>query len=321
MNQVFLIYGEEEFILKKHLDVLKKKLLGDDVDNNVSVYDLYHDPLDLVLEDCDTIPFLSEKKIVIANNPFFLTGEKVKTDFENNLDNLIKYIENPTDFSYLIFYLKAPKLDERKKVVKKLKGMAKVLEANALSDNELIKQLKKIASKSEFVISNDAVELLTARTGKKFGIAYQELGKLMLYKANEKEITVKDVDEMVSRSLEDNVFELIDYVLRKETAKSLLIYRDLLKFNEEPIKINAILASQFRLMLQCKVLYKRGYSQKEIASYLKVHPYRVKLAMEKANNYNDKVLINTLYDLGDIDFKIKSGQVNKELALELFFLS
>ena len=94
----------------------------------------------------------------------------------------------------------------------------------------------------------------------------------------------------------------------------------MLKINEEPLKIIIILAGQFRIMYQSKQLLKKGYTEKDIASILKIHPYRVKLAIQNARNYDSHILLKYLNDLADIDIGIKTGILNKDLALELFIL-
>ncbi|HHX93903.1 MAG TPA: hypothetical protein GX690_02250, partial [Tenericutes bacterium] len=48
-------------------------------ENSISKYDMLEDSINTAIEDCETIPFFSDKKIVIINNPFFLTGETPKT--------------------------------------------------------------------------------------------------------------------------------------------------------------------------------------------------------------------------------------------------
>lgn len=94
----------------------------------------------------------------------------------------------------------------------------------------------------------------------------------------------------------------------------------MLKINEEPLKIIIILANQFRIMYQSKELLKKGYTEKDIASILKIHPYRVKLAIQNGRSYSSKTLLKYLNDLADIDIGIKTGKLNKDLALELFIL-
>ena len=80
-----------------------------------------------------------------------------------------------------------------------------------------------------------------------------------------------------------------------------------------------MLASQFRLMLQVKLMYKKGYSEKDMASTLAVHPYRVKLAL--SSNYDENELIKSIKKLYQLDFDIKTGKIDKNFGFELFLLS
>ena len=73
-------------------------------------------------------------------------------------------------------------------------------------------------------------------------------------------------------------------------------------------------------MYQSKELLKKGLSEKAIAETLKIHPYRVKLALQNSRSYDSKTLLKFISDLADIDINIKTGKINKDLALELFIL-
>jgi len=95
----------------------------------------------------------------------------------------------------------------------------------------------------------------------------------------------------------------------------------LLKLNEEPIKIIALLASKFRLMYQASELSKKGYTEEQISEILNVHKYPVHLAIVAGYKYNPKILIKYLNDLADLDIGIKTGEKDNKLALELFILS
>jgi len=95
----------------------------------------------------------------------------------------------------------------------------------------------------------------------------------------------------------------------------------MLKYNEEPIKIIVMLANQFRIIYQSKEMYKKGYTENDIASTLNIHPYRIKLALNKAKEYNSKDLLNYIKKLSDLDIGIKTGNINKEIGLELFIIN
>ena len=128
------------------------------------------------------------------------------------------------------------------------------------------------------------------------------------------------VELLVARSLEQNIFSLTEKIVDRDIASAIAIYRDLILQKEEPIKILAAISSQFRLIYQTKELGRRGYSQAQIASQLKVHPYRVKLAMGQAQRFSEQEVMRVMDLLATADYDMKTGGMNKELIIELILL-
>ncbi|MGO2853555.1 MAG: DNA polymerase III subunit delta, partial [Tetragenococcus koreensis] len=98
------------------------------------------------------------------------------------------------------------------------------------------------------------------------------------------------------------------------------LYEDLHIQGEETIKINAILISQIRIYLQTAILLNMGYQQGNITRSLNVHPYRVKLAIQQVRKINIKTLTQLYDELIENDYKIKTGQMDKEFLFQLFLL-
>ena len=82
-----------------------------------------------------------------------------------------------------------------------------------------------------------------------------------------------------------------------------------------------LIASQFRFLLQVKILYNKNKSNDEIAKILEVHPYRVKLAINNCYYYDRYSLENYLIKLFQLDKKIKLGLIDKNIFFELFILN
>ena len=160
-------------------------------------------------------------------------------------------------------------------------------------------------------------------THAKIDVLYHEIEKIYLYFMNQpsKILSVEVVELLVARQLEDNVFLLTDALVQRKIKEAYLIYEDLMTQNEEPFKLLILIANQFRLMSQVIGLSKQGYRETDIAKTLNVHPYRVKLIHGQSHRFEQETIAKYLYQLADIDYKIKSGVLQKELALEMFILN
>jgi DNA polymerase-3 subunit delta len=316
---LYLLYGAEDyFIQKTKQKLLDYALTPEEADFNYASYDLEEVPVETAIEDAETFPFMGERRLVIAHHPFFLTAEKQKQKVEHRLDKLEAYVKSPAP--YTVFVLVAPyeKLDERKKLVKLIKKQAATFQAKKLNERELEGWLVSRAAEEGCRIGRKAVEHLVSLAGTNMNALDHEINKLALYAGSGNEITDGMVEMLTARSLEQNVFELVEKVVHRRIDEALRIYYDLLKLNEEPIKILALLAGQFRLIYQTKELARLGYGQQQIASYLKVHPYRVKLAAGQAGLFSADELNRIMALLADSDYRMKSGGLKKEMIIEMF---
>lgn len=318
---LYLLYGTESYVINETKQkIVTNVLTGEEMDFNLSVYDMEETPIEQALEDAETFPFFGEKKLVILHNPIFLTSEKSKEKVEHNLKKLETYILEPAPYTILVFAGDYEKLDERKKITKLLKKHAEVVEGKKLNEKELVVWVQQQAADRQVKMDQSAVDLLVNLVGPDLTRLHSELEKIFLYVEPEKEVHIETIEKLASRSLEQNIFDLIDKVVQRKMDQAFRIYYDLRKQNEEPIKILALIASQFRLIYQVKELVKRGYGQTQIASTLKVHPFRIKLAAGQARSFSEAELAEIIKLLSQTDLKLKTGGAGREVALELFLL-
>ncbi|MBO8171459.1 MAG: DNA polymerase III subunit delta [Bacillaceae bacterium] len=318
---LYLFYGTEDFLISELTAFMERQLVTADTrDFNYSVYDLKEAPLQQLLEDAETYPFMADKRMVVGQNALFLTGNKTKHAVEHDVDALIRYVQDPPDYTTVVLIVPHDKLDERKKVVKALKSKAVVTPFLPLKGKELEDWVRKRAKFYQADIDPEAVQLLVALVGASLQMLDQELNKLSLYAGSSGTITREMAEMMVSRSLEQNIFTLVDRVAHLRLDDAFQILYDLLKNKEEPIRILSLLARQFRIILQVKILSEKGYSQKQVASQLKLHPYVVKLASQQGRQLQESTLRNILKHLAEEDVRMKTGQTDRVLALEMFLL-
>ena len=96
------------------------------------------------------------------------------------------------------------------------------------------------------------------------------------------------------------------------------LYSDLKLLKMEPINLIALLANQFRLIMQVLILKRENKKESEIASMLDVHPYRVRMAIKHGYNYSLTDVKNILVELANLDAKIKTGEADRYVDFELF---
>lgn len=311
---IYVLYGTIDYLIKKQLDMILKEYNLDPV--SVSKYNLANELLKDIINDAESLSLFDEKKAIVVENAYIFTGSTNKKNPEQDTTLLEKYLENSNPNTILIFIVNNEKLDERKKITKLAKKNGNIKEFNNIDTVQTIKNLF-----DGYQITEDVIRYFIERVGDNISILSNEIEKIKLYKDEDKIVTKNDIDNLTSKSLEVNNFKLIDAIISKNKALAIELYEERLKLNEEPIAIIIALANQIRIMYQVKELYLMGHTEHDIASNLNIHPYRVKLASQNARKYDSNTLLKYLEDLANLDIKIKTGQVDKELGLELFILS
>lgn len=317
---VYLLYGTEAYFIEETLKRLKRSL-SEDGEIEVINFDLEEKNVEEVIYEADTIPFFSDRKLVIARNAFFLKAtEKGKEKVVHDSAILEQWLQSPSPTAITVFIAPYEKLDERKKITKAMKQNAEIIEAASLQLHDLKGWILHEVSSFGKTISEEALNTLIEVGGSNLVHLQTELMKIATYLGEIEEIDAETVKLLLVRTLEQDVFTLGNAYLSGNKSEAIEIYHDLLKRKEDPLKLNALIATQVRLMIQVSHLKKKGYHAQQIANQLKVHPYRVKLLFENPSLQNEKKLLTTLNDLATVDLHLKTLNINRERILEMFLM-
>ncbi|WP_019412477.1 DNA polymerase III subunit delta [Paenisporosarcina sp. TG20] len=320
-SPVYLLMGTEHYFFDETVRRIKESL-NQNGETDILNFDLDEVPVQYVIEEADTVPFFTDRKLIIAKNASFLKAtEKGKEKIEHDLKKFESWIQNPSETAITIFIAPYEKLDERKKITKLMKEKTLLLVAKPLDGNDLVVWVKSIVASEGKTMTSEAVNRLIETIGHDLVQLRSEIHKMATYVGEEKEITQEDVELLMTRTLEQDAFQLLNAYLLGDTTTALTVYHDLLRQKEEPIMLTALLASQIRLMSNVQYLQKKGYHAQAIAKQLKVNPYRVKLIVESRQQFGEDRLLKVLHTLATADYKLKTSSGRRERILELFLMN
>ncbi len=317
-KQVYLFYGSDPFIVRSKTNQIISKYDIDDF--NINIYDADEENISNAINDASTIPFLAPKKVVVIRNAYFLTNEKVKNEIEHDTSFLARYIENPVSETILIINAPYAKLDERKAITKALKKHAEIVHCEPMKKVDLSSWIKRQIGKQNKNIDRAALDEFLKRVENNTQVAVNEMKKLLLYVEDIDNITIDIIKRIITKNVEDNVYEITNMILEKNTSKALEIYNDLIMHSEDPLRILGILVNKYREILQVKLLLNDGKTQPDVASHYKVSSGRAYYMVKNAKSVNMSTVKKHLIKLEEVDYQIKTGQVDKKIGLELFIL-
>lgn len=304
----YLIKSSSKTLIDKKIDELIKK--HGFIDADINIYDLDESSITSLIEDADTISFLTSNKVIIGKN----LNQNNFTEKDINILN--KYLNNPSSDVMLIFT--ATSIDTRKKSIKEI--ISKLTTINIeTTPKDIIKDLFK-----DYNLEYKVINLLEEYYSDDLERLFSECQKLKLAFIDTKKISYKEAKELLVKPLNkrDNLaFDLVREIALKDKKKAINIYNELLNYNVESYSLIGLLESQYRLLYQVKVLNKKNISYNDIAKELDVHPFRVKKTLELIRFYTLKEIRKLIKNLIDIDFKIKSGAYENNIIIDLLILN
>ncbi|XMB85130.1 DNA polymerase III subunit delta [Mycoplasmatota bacterium WC44] len=307
---VHLIIGNDKYLVDKKIKDMIKESGVDEF--NVVTYDIEESPFSMALSDAQTIPFMSERKLVIVKHIDF----KEKEGFNEN--DLVTFLDDVPSFSDLII-VPNKKLDNKKKIVKMLKKVANVHELNKVDDSQLEQAAIRFLMRRDIEIEKDALKELMTRTEGDTQRVMNELSKLENYFDNDGTVKIEHIKDLVSKNVEDDVFQLINSIVDRNTDKSLEIYHDLLQ-TEDPVRLIGLIINKFRELNYAKTLVTKGYKKDDVMTFFNASSGRAYYIMKSASSVSFDYIQNQLDRLSKVDIDIKKGLIDKKIGLELYLL-
>jgi DNA polymerase III subunit delta len=167
-------------------------------------------------------------------------------------------------------------------------------------------------------IDGRAAALLAQNIGSNLRLLDQEIRKLLLYTGDRKDIRSEDVQVMVPYvQSADVIFQMVDAVGQRDAREAASYLHRLLEVGEHPLSIFGMVVRQFRLLIQVRWLSDRRYTQQQILSRLKLHPFVARKIQAQSDQFNPVQLRAAYRLLMETDLAIKHGEMPAESALDL----
>ena len=312
--------GQFEWLKK---DILKK--IGyDPSDLNYSYFDMKEASYAEVELDLVSLPFFADEKIVILDHLLDLTTAKKRNLTDEDLKQFENYLGNPSESTRLVIFAEG-KLDSKRRLVKLLKRDAQIIEATTPKEQDLKRYFSGQAQELSLQFVGDSLDQLLLKSGYDFGELQKNLALLQAYK-EDGQITLQDIEEVVPKSLQDNIFDLTQMILKRQIDQARNLVKDLRLQGEDEIKLIAILLGQFRMFSQVKIFSEEGQSESQIVASLselsgrKVNPYQVKFALRDSRRLSLSFLKQAMMTFIEADYAIKSGTYEKDYLFDLALL-
>lgn len=309
---IYLLYGEDTYRSRQKLNQIKEEFSKKD-SGSLNLISLAGEDLDLARFRLETssLPFLSEKRLVIVEN-LFLRGLK------ETIKEIIDFLPHLPETADLVFY-EQDKLDE--KFINLFKKIGQVFKFNLLEGDSLARWIEEEVKREGGKIERAAVDRLAIYVGNDLWQMSNEIKKLIAFKyeddKKEPVILQEDVGLLTKANFNATIFNLIDALGNKNSRKTLSLLVKFLETGEAELSILGMITYQFRNLLIIKDLVSQGLSFEAMIKKTHLHPFVVRKTIRQSKNFSQEELKKIYQKLLDCDLAIKTGQVEPDLALEL----
>lgn len=304
-KNVYLFYGEEEYLIRLYIARIKEAVISNPALSDLNLITLSEFDIKEFEENINTLPAFSDKKLIIFDE----TGV-FKAPLKADKEYLEEALLNIPDYVTVIF--RETSIDARlKKLIGTVEKSGAAVKFDYMTEKQLKTWISSMAAKQSKKISNETMEYLISCTGSSMSVIENEVSKLCSF-AKEQIITREDVDEIVTKSIENRIFELSEAILKKNSGKAIEIISDLRALKEEPVKITALIAKNLCDLYKLKTALPENRTPQKLG----MHPYVIKIN----SNYriSREKLAFLIEKLTIADEKMKSAAIDSWVILERF---
>ena len=302
---VVTLTGANDFLRKAELGKLVADFVAAHTDMAVERFDGDESDPARMRESLGSLPFLTERKLVILDEP---GKQKI---FAEHIDEILKEVAETTDLVIL-----EPKLDKRLAYYKTLKKSTDFRDFAELDANGLVRWASEYAKGQGGSLNANDARLLVDRVGTNQQMLRQELDKLLIYNPS---ITKESIERLTEPTPQSTVFELLDAAFAGRTARAMELYREQRALKVEPQAMIAMLAWQLHVLALVKA--GSGRTADDIARDAKLNPYVVRKTQALARSLRPEQVRRMIADLLALDIKLKTDKYDADEVLQLYLIS
>ncbi len=306
IRPAYLISGNDRFLCYSALSQIKKALKIEYPQMNEVILSGETTSVEEIARSASVFPFMDTYRLVQVNDFSSKTKSK-KAD-----DELIAYLKNPMNESVIVFF----SLDDSDALKPYMQFLTEI-NCDKLDPDTIVRILTRKLADEKIQMSQAALLKLVMFSSCDMARINSELEKLAIYKAGE-EISEKDVEDLVEEDREYQVFQLSEFIAKKD-KKHALDLLDVLGAGRSGFSIIAPLYNNFRRALF--VCINRDKTDDELANLLGVkNTYAIKMTRSQVAFYTPRKLKSIIDMLYEVDKNIKTGKIKEDIAIKTVVL-
>ncbi len=312
LKPVYLIYGDEQLLLERAVRRLRTRLQEvADLDFNFDAFDGDAADVDAILAAANTLPFMSERRLVVVRDADKLPASALAA--------LAEYAADPAEHTCLV--LVARKIAKNTRLFKAVDAKGGTAEYRAPKRSEYPARVAGMFEEHGRHVDLGAAEVLVRAVGRDLRRLETEVEKIVAYTGEATSLTREDVVAVMSFVAPASVFDLLDAIGSRDVRISLMLIAELTGQGESVMGLHAMAVRHVRSLLAARALLDRGMHAASLGRQLGMQDWQAKKLAHQAGRFEAPELIDALRGAAAVELEMKTSQGDPRLALERWVVS
>jgi DNA polymerase-3 subunit delta len=317
-TMIIFLYGKDTFRSRQQLKKMIEKFCADRDPQglNTARLDAEKEKGGQILEQTLAQPFLAEKRMVVIENLLVSKQVDVRAEFLKRIEekrlpenNVIVFWEGTDKF----------KTKDAKAFFSRLLQEKYTQYFELFLGAKLEAWISTECDARDGLIGRDVAGYLAKHVGEDMWRLSSLIDQLVAF-ADGKEVTLPDVQLFLDEKHDDNIFNLIDAIVGKQSKHVFAMIEEQYRNGKDAGYIFAMILRQFRILLELRDIFEREDEPRsdELAKRLGLHPFVVKKSLPLVRRYSFSEIEDIYQRLLSIDIDTKTGQGNQAMLIDVF---
>lgn len=323
IEKFYIFCGFNEHLIKEKIKKITEISVNSSfIDLNYFEFDGATVSYDDIVNACETLPFMSDKKVIVVYRADFL-GDRTKNTNKNGED-ILKKIQNyganlPTGCILIFYYVFENDREKVSSKVKRIDKKACVVEFTKLRGMMLQKKVKEIFAQKGKDIDRANLSFFCSEVENNMDVIENEVEKLCTYTSN-RNIEKQDIIDLLPEKSDNDIFNLVDFLSQKRPEPALEVLSELMYRGEKATNILSMIERQFRIMVNLKIGMSNGKGKEELAREYRLHPFICEKMMGQCKKYTLEQIIKAEEICSETEKELKSQGNDEKVKLELLII-
>ena len=315
---IYLLYGEETFLLEQQLKKIKKNF-GELV-KGINYINIDENNIQEIIADIETPAFGYPNKLIIARNTGIFKREGkgrsggASKELKDKINDYLKENVNMINEAVVLVFVEDEA--EKNSIFNTIEKIGKVCNFEEQKPFQIVKRLKAICNSYKVNVDENTLQYLVESCGTNMQDLINETRKLIEFAGENGKIQKQDIDKLCIKKIESVIFDLTDNLGQKKVKEAMDVLYNLIAAKEPIQKILITLYNHFKKLYFVKLAVANN---KDVATSLNLKANQMFLVNKykmQAKGFKTSELRRIIMELQDLDYKYKIGLIDLNVGLE-----